>query len=47
MHSPAGQTKYGATESTSIDGMHVSPILTWDTKITTVLGIFNGTTSLI
>jgi hypothetical protein len=27
--------------------MHASPILTWDTKITTVLSIFNGTTSLV
>jgi hypothetical protein len=27
--------------------MHVSPILTWDTKITTVLAILNGTTTLI
>jgi len=47
IHSPAGQTRYGATESTSIDGTRVSPILTWDTKITTVLAILNGTTSLV
>eukprot|EP00347_Sterkiella_histriomuscorum_P017499 403349118 len=39
---PAGQTKYGSTEGLLVDGTQVSPMLTWDSKITTVLGMMGG-----
>ena len=43
IYSPCGQTKYGALEGTGLNGSLMSPTLTWDTKITTVLAIMNGT----
>lgn len=39
---PAGQTQYGSTEGVVIDGSSVSPMLTWDSKITTVIGMLGG-----
>jgi len=39
---PAGQTRYGSTEGVVIDGSSVSPMLTWDTKITTVISMLGG-----
>ena len=42
LSSPAGQTRYGSTEATKIDGSQVSPMLTWDAKITTVISILGG-----
>lgn len=45
--SPCGQTKYGALEGTGLNGSLISPMMTWDTKITTVLAIMNGTTNII
>ncbi|CAM6002084.1 unnamed protein product [Sphagnum balticum] len=47
LYSPCGQTKYGALEGTGLNGSLMSPTLTWDTKITTVLAILNGTRSII
>jgi hypothetical protein len=47
VYSPCGQTLYGALEGTGLNGSLISPTLTWDTKITTVLGIFNGTRGII
>lgn len=44
--SPCGQTKYGALEGTGLNGSLISPTLTWDTKITTVLAMLNGTRSI-
>jgi hypothetical protein len=46
IYSPAGQTKYGALEGTGLNGSLISPVLTWDTKITAVLAIMNGTWQL-
>lgn len=40
--SPAGQNKYGSTEGMTIDGKQVSPMVTWDSKITTVIGMMGG-----
>ena len=46
MFSPCGQTKYGVLEGTGINGSLISPVLTWDTKITTALAVMNGTWEL-
>lgn len=46
IYSPCGQTKYGALEGTGLNGTLMSPTLTWDTKITTVLAMLNGTRSI-
>lgn len=45
--SPAAQTKYGALEGTGLNGTLISPVLTWDTKITTVLAVLGGTRNII
>ena len=39
---PAGQTKYGSIEALLVDGTQVSPMTTWDSKITTVVGMMGG-----
>jgi hypothetical protein len=41
---PAGQTAYGSVEGLNITGDSVSPLLTWDTKMTTVLAMLGGLT---
>ena len=45
--SPAGQTKYGSLEGTGLNGSLISPVLTWDTKITAALATMNGTVDII
>lgn len=45
--SPAGQTVYGAIEATSIDGKDISPVMTWDSKITTVLAVMGGNRDIV
>lgn len=47
LSSPTGQTIYGAIEATSIDGKDISPVMTWDSKITTVLAIMGGNRDII
>ena len=47
LSSPAGQTIYGAIEATSIDGKDVSPVMTWDSKITTVLAVMGGNRDIV
>lgn len=42
IRSPAGQTQFGALEGTGIDGTEISPVLTWDTKITAALAVMGG-----
>ena len=39
---PSGQTAYGSVESLHISGFEVSPVVTWDSKITTVISILGG-----
>jgi len=39
---PAGQTKFGSIESLDVTGSAVSPMTTWDSKITTVVGMMGG-----
>lgn len=45
--SPTGQTIYGAIQATSIDGKDISPVMTWDSKITTVLAVLGGNRDII
>jgi hypothetical protein len=47
LSSPAGQTIYGALEATSIDGKDISPVMTWDSKITTVLAVMGGNRDIV
>jgi hypothetical protein len=39
---PGGQNKFGSTEAVSMYGDSVSPMVTWDAKMTTVLSILGG-----
>ncbi|KAF2071198.1 hypothetical protein CYY_007484 [Polysphondylium violaceum] len=39
---PAMQNPYGSTESFNPQGTEISPVITWDSKITTVLSIVGG-----
>ncbi|CAK63157.1 unnamed protein product (macronuclear) [Paramecium tetraurelia] len=39
---PAGQNAYGSTEGVVVDGTSVAPFVTWDSKMTTVLGMLGG-----
>lgn len=38
---------YGSTESTRVDGKGVSALVTWDSKVTTVLSLMNGVVDLV
>jgi len=40
--SPAMQNPYGSTESFNPQGTEISPVITWDSKITTLLSIVGG-----
>ncbi|KAG5791156.1 hypothetical protein H9Q69_009806 [Fusarium xylarioides] len=41
------QNPYGSTESTRVDGKGVSALVTWDSKVTTVLSLMNGVVDLV
>jgi len=47
IYSPCGQTIYGALEGTGLNGDLMSPVLTWDTKITAALAVMNGTLQIL
>lgn len=38
---------YGSTESTRVDGKLVSALVTWDSKITTVVSLLGGVGDLV
>lgn len=38
---------YGSTESTRVDGKGVSALLTWDSKVLTVVSILGGVGDLV
>jgi hypothetical protein len=38
---------YGSTESTRVDGTLVSALVTWDSKITTVVALLGGIPDLV
>jgi len=44
---PAGQTKYGSIEALHVSGSQISPMTTWDSKITTVVGMMGGISDFI
>ncbi|CAF3446079.1 unnamed protein product [Fusarium graminearum] len=41
------QNPYGSTESTRIDGEGVSALVTWDSKVTTVVALMGGVVDLV
>jgi len=41
------QGPYGSTESTSASGMYIAPVLTWDSKITSIIGMYGGVSSIV
>ncbi|KAF4975734.1 hypothetical protein FZEAL_7510 [Fusarium zealandicum] len=41
------QNPYGSTESTRVDGELVSALVTWDSKVTTVVALLGGVTDLV
>lgn len=47
INGPAGQTKYGSIEALHVSGSEVSPLLTWDSKMTTVVAIMGGVSDII
>jgi len=42
LHGPAMQNLYGSTEATNINGLAISPVITWDSKITTVVAMLSS-----
>lgn len=42
-----GPGLYGSTESTRVDGKLVSALVTWDSKITTVVALLGGVGDLV
>ena len=42
LQAPRMQSKFGSTEAINANGTEISPITTWDSKITTVLGMLGG-----
>merc|ERR1711924_42765 len=43
---PRMQTQYGSVEASSVNATDIAPLLTWDTKVTTVLAMLGGTAGL-
>lgn len=41
------QNQYGSTESISLDGKEICPLLTWDSKITTIVAMYGGIQRII
>lgn len=44
---PRMQGPYGVTESTTVDGQYIAPLLTWDGKATTVLALIGESTDFM
>lgn len=42
LQGPRMQGRYGSTEAINVNGTEISPLTTWDSKITTVLGMLGG-----
>lgn len=42
LRGPRMQSKFGSTEAINVNGTEISPLTTWDSKITTVLGMLGG-----
>ncbi len=41
------QGPYGSTEAINVNGTEISPLVTWDSKITTVLAMLGGVSNLV
>ena len=41
------QGPYGSTEAINVKGTEISPLVTWDSKITTVLAMLGGVSNLV
>lgn len=39
---PAMQNLFGSTESTNVNGKSISPVITWDSKITTIVAMLSN-----
>lgn len=44
---PRMQGPHGSTEATSVNGTEISPLTTWDSKITTVLAMLGGVSDIV
>lgn len=42
LQGPAMQNMYGSTEATNINGTSISPVITWDSKITTIVAMLSS-----
>ncbi|CAF0990223.1 unnamed protein product [Rotaria sp. Silwood1] len=42
LQGPAMQNMYGSTEATNVNGQSISPVITWDSKITTVVAMLSS-----
>lgn len=47
LSAPRMQSRYGSTEAINVNGTEISPLTTWDSKITTVLGMLGGVGHLV
>jgi len=41
------QGPFGSTEAINVSGTEISPLVTWDSKITTVLAMLGGVSNLV
>ena len=44
---PRMQSRYGSTEAINVNGTMISPLTTWDSKITTVLAMLGGVGEIV
>ena len=42
LHGPAMQNIYGSTEAANINGTAISPVITWDSKVTTIVAMLSS-----
>lgn len=47
LQGPRMQSKFGSTEAINVNGTEISPITTWDSKITTVLAMLGGVGDIV
>ncbi len=47
LRGPRMQSQYGSTEAINANGTEISPLTTWDSKITTVLAMLGGVGPLV
>lgn len=47
LQAPRMQNPLGATEAINVNGTEISPLTTWDSKVTTVMGMLGGVVDLV